>query len=320
MFAGCGTTLIEAKRHGRISIGFDVNPVAKLITNAKIHPIKPSNLKAEYELLLEKISSYDESLNINIPEQEKIDYWFEQKEKRKIAFLLSKISEINNKRIREFFLCSLSNILKNSSMWLQSSTKPQKDKSKKPADPIKSFKYHSGHMIERNEKFYEELKKNGYLRTSCNIFMRDAQKTKLVSNSVDLIISSPPYVTSYEYADIHQLTGYWYNYISDMNKFRKKFIGTFYSNNQDLECNSKIAEKIVNTLSEKHKKFAKEIANYFNTMENVFIESKRILKDNGRVCFVIGNTTIRNVKIKNAEVFYEILTEHGFEIEDVILR
>src|SRR5688572_24440190 len=38
-FAGCGTTLVEAKVHGRTSIGVDINPVAELITNAKINPI-----------------------------------------------------------------------------------------------------------------------------------------------------------------------------------------------------------------------------------------------------------------------------------------
>jgi tRNA G10 N-methylase Trm11 len=175
-------------------------------------------------------------------------------------------------------------------------------------------------MITRNKQFYDVLKKDRYLKTRCNIYTRDAQNTKLKSNSTDLIISSPPYVTSYEYADIHQLTGYWYNYIKDMNKFRKKFIGTFYSNNNDLNTNSKIAKRIIDTMEVKHRKFAREIANYFNSMNNVFAESKRILKNNGRVCFVIGNTTIRGVKIKNAEVFYEMLIKHGFEIEDVILR
>jgi len=31
-FGGCGTTLVEAKTLGRKSIGFDINPVAKLIS------------------------------------------------------------------------------------------------------------------------------------------------------------------------------------------------------------------------------------------------------------------------------------------------
>ena len=32
LFAGCGTTLVEAKIHGKSSVGTDINPVAQLIT------------------------------------------------------------------------------------------------------------------------------------------------------------------------------------------------------------------------------------------------------------------------------------------------
>ncbi|HHE76372.1 MAG TPA: hypothetical protein ENL27_00030 [Candidatus Parcubacteria bacterium] len=40
-FGGCGTTLVESKVMCRPSIGVDINPVAVLITKAKITPIKP---------------------------------------------------------------------------------------------------------------------------------------------------------------------------------------------------------------------------------------------------------------------------------------
>ena len=43
-FGGCGTTLVEAKLLGHQSIGFDINPVAKLITQAKTTPIAPRTL------------------------------------------------------------------------------------------------------------------------------------------------------------------------------------------------------------------------------------------------------------------------------------
>ncbi len=43
-FGGCGTTLVEAKLLGHRSIGFDINPVAKLITQTKTTPIKPRTL------------------------------------------------------------------------------------------------------------------------------------------------------------------------------------------------------------------------------------------------------------------------------------
>ena len=48
VFAGCGTTLVEAKVHGIKSAGIDINPVAQLITKAKIKPVLPDTLNIYY--------------------------------------------------------------------------------------------------------------------------------------------------------------------------------------------------------------------------------------------------------------------------------
>ncbi|MDR3217604.1 MAG: site-specific DNA-methyltransferase, partial [Dysgonamonadaceae bacterium] len=56
VFAGCGTTLVEAKVHGIKSIGIDINPVAQLITKAKTNPIPPDILNIQYELLVNSFS------------------------------------------------------------------------------------------------------------------------------------------------------------------------------------------------------------------------------------------------------------------------
>ncbi|MDR1198903.1 MAG: hypothetical protein LBK94_07845 [Prevotellaceae bacterium] len=168
--------------------------------------------------------------------------------------------------------------------------------------------------------FYTELEKKRYLNVQCDIKLADARRTKIRANSVGTIITSPPYVTSYEYADIHQLTAYWYEYISDLPEFRKNFIGTFYSLNQDTNCQSKKAQQIVNELLKKDDRTAKEVANYFNDMEAVGKEMYRIVKKNGHICIVIGNTTVKDVKINSAEVFYEILGNAGFKEENVIKR
>ena len=90
------------------------------------------------------------------------------------------------------------------------------------------------------------------LNVSCDIRLEDARHTSILGESIDVIITSPPYVTSYEYADIHQLTGYWMEYISDLREFRKQFIGTSYSGNTSLEVTgSCLARSIVDALYEK---------------------------------------------------------------------
>ena len=55
-------------------------------------------------------------------------------------------------------------------------------------------------------------------------------------------------------------------------------------------------------------------------MEKVIEESYRIFKPEARACYVIGNTSLKKVEIKNAEIFAEIMKSKGFEIEEVIKR
>ncbi|MGN6264552.1 MAG: DNA methyltransferase [Ginsengibacter sp.] len=320
LFAGCGTTLVEAKVHGRKSIGVDINPVAELITKAKINPIEPNKLRTRFNLIIESFDSFNLNDYTNIAVHERIDYWFNKEHKAKIAFLYDKILATQDRTIKDFLLVSFSHILKNCSKWLQSSTKPQVDPKKNPADPFTAFQIHTRQMIKKNAEFYKQLSENNYLKTKCQIRLEDARKTSIRANSVGAIITSPPYVTSYEYADIHQLTAYWYEYITDLSGFRKNFIGTFYSLNQETVCDSVSGQEIVNNLLKKDKRTAKEVANYFKDMQAVAKEMYRILKKNGHVCMVIGNTTFKNVKVKSAEVFTETLTLLGFEMVEIIKR
>jgi hypothetical protein len=175
-------------------------------------------------------------------------------------------------------------------------------------------------MVVRNDEFYLRLKKTNTLGIRCDIKLADARKTRMWGGKASMVISSPPYVTSYEYADIHQLTGYWFEYISDLPGFRKRFIGTFYSGNTRLKTKSPIAQQAVSELKKKCERTAREVASYFNDMYRVTEEIKRLLKEGGVASIVLGNTKLKGVKIKCAEAFAEMLEMNGFLIEDTIKR
>ena len=322
LFAGCGTTLVEAKIHGISSVGVDINPVAQLITKVKTTPLAPDALQQAYTALVNLFDKYNESDFEDIKKHERIDYWFTPSQKAKIAFLYDKVFHLEvDDDTKDFFYVCISHILKNCSWWLQSGTKPQRDMEKDPEDPLNEFKRHCSKMIGWNEKFYNELSKKGHLGIPCEIHLEDARHTNITSESIDAIITSPPYVTSYEYADIHQLTAYWMEYISDIHEFRKKFIGSSSSGNDSLIVpNSKQAQKIVNDLSENSKHIARDVAQYFNDMQEVAKEMARVLAPNGHACIVIGNTKIKEVQIKSAEVFYEFLRNAGLRKVTVIKR
>lgn len=319
-FGGCGTTLVESKVIGRPSIAVDINPVAVLITKAKITPIDPIKIEKEFVAIQKRLETYSADTKVKAPDHERIDYWFKPEEKRRLAFVFAEISKIKGQDMRDFFFCGFSNILKNCSIWLQKSNKPTRDFEKKPSEPIKTFLKQIKMMLRGNARLFELLSEKDYLKVSSKVVCTDARTIPTKDNSVSMIVTSPPYVTSYEYADLHQLTALWLEYTKDLSDFRKRFIGTSYHNKKDLALNSSIAENIRKELLKNDKKTAEEVSTYFSEMNQVFVEMKRMLKKGGKTCIVIGNTSLRGVDILNAEVFAEQLQNLGLKIADIIKR
>jgi DNA modification methylase len=322
-FMGSGTTIAVAISKGFKASGTDINKLAYLIAKVKSTPIEPIYLDRRINEFLEKLEKLEKVEPI-IPEKniERIDYWFREDIKIELGKMLSVIYKEEDLNIRDLYLVAFSHILKNCSYWLQKSTKPTRDLKKKMPNPRELIRKHLLKMKKGNEEFYkavpENVKRN--LKEYLNIQVGDARSQPIADESVDLIITSSPYSTSYEYADLHQLSVLWLNLTDDLKEYKREFIGTTYKEYKDKEPRSKIAQEIVEKISEKSKKKAEEIKAFFIDMDGVFDESFRILKQNGRCCFVIGNTRILGIDILNAEVFAESLQYAGFEIDRIIKR
>jgi len=333
-FMGCGTTIVTAISRGFKGSGTDINKISSLITKVKSTPIEPSYLDVKMKCLLGKLQFLADfqsqklfpNTNIEplIPQKhiERINYWFSEQNKNELGMILRIIYDEEDKTIRDFFLIAFSHILKNCSIWLQASTKPTRDFKKKPTKPYILLKRHLKKMQRGNNSFYQvipqKIKEN--IKQYLNIKIQDAKTQPTSDNEVDLIISSSPYVTSYEYADLHQLSTIWLDFADSLTEYRKEFIGSAHKYSNDKKLKSNIAQKIVNKMQEKNKKMAKEIRTFFIDMQEVFDESYRILKNGGRCCYVIGDTSLKGVNILNAEFFAESLQYSGFIIDRITKR
>lgn len=329
-FGGCGTTLVEAKTLGRKSMGFDINPVAKLITETKTTPLNPILLD---NYLNKFIADFDQLKNEGkaLTHSERTNYWFDPNVQNELNGLYFAINDISNHRIRRFYLCAFSHILKNCSKWLMKSIKPQIDPNKVPPDVKTTFFSHIRHMMCKNKEFYELLKASGNLDVSAKMKLSDStKKFSLRDNSIDLIITSPPYVTSYEYADLHQLIllwlgddpyrySRWHKYARQYQSFREKFVGTKLAEHKSKQFLGFFAHHIINQLPN-NRKYAKSVAKYFSDMQKAITEMYRVLKPGKKACIIIGNTRLAGVEVKNAEVAAEQMQEIGFTIKDVIKR
>ncbi|WP_295154936.1 DNA methyltransferase [uncultured Brachyspira sp.] len=327
-FMGSGTAIVEAIVNKRYAYGTDINEIAYLISKVKSTPLNIELLKKEYSILEEKLTTEKEEFLIKakniLPDNERIDYWFKPKQKEELSLIFYFILEIENTDIRDFYLVAFAQILKTASIWLQKSIKPTRDMKKKEYNSYSLFFSIAKRMIKRHELYNSMLDKNffyninKYRKIKCG----DSRFMPLEDGEADFIVTSPPYVTSYEYADLHQLPSLWFGYLNTLSEFREKFIGSSYKNRDDIDNMDLKSDMILQTINNfsSNKKKIREIKNYYADMLESFIEMKRILKVKGKAAIVIGNTQFKNIDILNAEIFCEQMTNIGFRVFDIIHR
>lgn len=310
IFCGCGTVAYEARRNGIDFWGCDINPVATLIARAKSRKYKEWLLKKYLDDILSYYSSIPESSELYARSNERLRYWYDEKHHQDLTRLRQAILSIIPRRsvYRDFFLCAFSNILKATSRWLTKSIKPQVDPEKSPADVESIFCDQCNQMIAANRE--SDLKKSSVQIVTGNVLSLRADER------VDLIITSPPYVTSYEYADLHQLSSLWLDFADDYRDLREGSIGSLhhvYNFDRELKRLNSTGSKIVFRLIDQHKSKARHVAKYFLDMQQVAHNCHSMLSPNGMALFVIGNTEYKGVRVDNAKHLAESLNNAGFQ-------
>ena len=311
IFCGCGTTALEACRAGVEFWGCDINPVATLIANVKSNSYDVGTLQKYRELILEKFDEGKPS-TVSIEDlPERLKYWFHLDDEVTLKVLLDAIrSSVAEGKYQDFFLCAFSNILKPVSKWLTKSIKPQIDPVKPRVDVRTVF-------VKQVDFMVKAVQETPIPKTA----KREIENANLLDLKVDrsfadVIVTSPPYVTSYEYADLHQLSSLWLGYTDDYRKLRQGTIGSMF-HKEDLSQTkvpviNVIGERMVKRLEKVDRSKARASRRYFVDMQKAVIQCKRILRRKGMVFFVIGDTEYKGVKVKNSEYLAQCMRDSGF--------
>ena len=312
IFCGCGTVAFEAKRNNIDFWGCDINPVATMIARAKSKKYNKERLDGYLQLILDHYNSLDRRTGSYKDANGRLKYWYGEKQfnqilrlKRAIETVIPGVSEY-----RYFFLCAFSNILKASSRWLTKSIKPQVDPKKEPVDVLLAFKEQCKFMIGANEE------SDAFGVSETKIVTANFLDELVDKPKVDMIVTSPPYVTSYEYADLHQLSSLWLGYVDDYRNLRNGSIGSLYhqySFEGELKQLNTTGNKVLSSLLKRDKSKARAVAKYFLDMQRVTNACYSMLTDGGLILFVIGNTEYKGVRIDNAKHLSESLLNSGFK-------
>ncbi|MDO4935171.1 MAG: DNA methyltransferase [Phascolarctobacterium sp.] len=315
VFCGCGTVGLEASLANKNFWGYDINPVAVLIAKVKSNRYNSRqlekifvNIKSKYHSLRKKNKDCYGKVN------KRINYWYTKQSCNELYCLQKSILlSTKNGKYRDAFLCVFSSILKKSSRWLGKSIKPQIDPRKKDVCVFdvfeKQFKIFKNAVEERNQDIYD----SGSTHSVCRANSLQIRR----KNFVDLIITSPPYVTSYEYADLHQLSTLWLNYVEDYRELRKGAVGSAsVGEGYSVIINrlNRKGQEIILQLEKTCRSSAKikAIAKYYEDIQQVVIKCFAMLRAGGMAFFVIGDTEYKGVPIRNGEHLVLALREAGF--------
>lgn len=312
IFCGCGTVALEAKTHKKDFWGCDINPVATLIARVKSETYDVDIVKTFFERIHKAFIDANNNNEAYNSANERLKYWFTENSYLDLLRLKIAIDQnvIEGKYLNAFH-CLFSSILKASSKWLTKSIKPQ-------VDPNKSEIVIWDVFVAQYNKFIRAIEQLGEEQDKCciEIVTENFLEARELPQ-VNLIISSPPYVTSYEYADLHQLSSLWLDFTDDYRSLRRGTIGSLYNSKEytiNLELLNSVGKQIVSELvgSQKATAQVRSVSRYYVDIQNAIKKCAQMLENGGMAFFVVGDTEYKGTKIKNSEHLVQSLIDMGF--------
>lgn len=319
-FTGSGTTLLEAAINGNNSYGIEIDEVAKLISRVKTEKYNKKEVKSIQDEFENIISEYDNIKEYRVPEIDNLEHWFPKENIQELGKILQQINEINNVKIKNFFKVCFVSIIKKCSYTDDSSPKPYvSSKIKKiPANPKDEF-------IKIYNKYYKGIEDLAKIKNfgEVEILKGDALNFEL-ETKVNLVITSPPYINAFDYGRTMRLENLWLGLLTEneLRDKKKDYVGTekikTYKEKEDLSIlkESEILEKVYKKIVQSDEKRALIVKKFFDDMKTNYNQVKKCLNKNGHYVIVIGDSNIRQVKVKSSEILTEIAINNGFILED----
>lgn len=287
-YMGSGTTLLEAMIRNRNTIGVDLNPLAVLISKVKITSICNTDIdeiRSELIPYVSYLSSggqlslwyqpfHDNHINTQIEknkwrmEDTWNQKWYQADVLTQLIQIFSCIEIIKNDKAKAIALVAFSDILRKSSNASSKYPNVMYDKNvKKKPLPARAYLESLNSVIDAVESMTLATKD---ISVTNSIYLQNNLNLPLAVESVDAIITHPPYIAAIPYAEYGALSLTWLGY--DCKELDSGLTG-----------GKRHSSQVVHRFSEDYSKF--------------FVESYRVLKS-GRYMFVmIGNPVAHGVKI-----------------------
>ena len=342
-FCGSGTVLLESILSGRNAFGVDANPLARLISGVKISVLNANQLEIEFVHLKNNILK-SSSVEFYHPDVVNIDYWYLPHIKVQLSEILASIKRINSQEVRNFFMVCFSNCAKKVSLADPRVSVPVRLKYKHyPKDhPFRAQnlrKLEELKTVNVLEKFSIVVSENIRRLRSYNSASSSLGAGKIVANnaknilnpidkefdglleeSMDLIITSPPYAGAQKYVRASSLNLGWTELAnsSDLRELDKLSIGREnyrkYEYSEPIETGISEADELLNEIYNTNSLRAHIASNYLVEMRIALSESIRTLKKGGHLVLVAANNQVCKKEFRTQEYLRQIVESLGLKL------
>ena len=331
-FCGSGTVLLESNLRAHHAIGIDINPLAVLISRVKTTPINPFGLSGRLDSILVGAKNLTSSPNPH----EILDSWLSDLARLGIHRLAIEISEIQDTEIRDFFLISLTNIVRRVSL---------ADPAIPPLVRLREERAQTAGRRYRNalrkaqsttiETVFSEFEKVSIANikrmselhglredlgtTTLPNPMVNASETHLPSSSIDAIITSPPYCGAQKYVrsmkleltllgrdpeSLRQL---------DRQTLGTEAVSTRTPNLNRLLIGEQLVDGVLRSIYDVNPIRARMAADYSQYLFEFANECWRVLKPGGQILVTLGRSTLAGITFAADRIFSHASQATGFE-------
>ncbi len=338
-FSGSGTTALELQNCGISCFAFEVNPLMYLIGRVKLE----NNYDLErfehwYEYIIRernrKVVKLETEFSTLYQGEGKIKWNYNTEIGIAVEMLRQVIESISEVIYKELFKVALAAILLDVSNLYRngkclSYKKKWKDRTVVEKDVFDKF----------DEKVMNELKcdiENSMVRTAINnkerLYNQDSRggsANRVDDSSIDLVITSPPYLNSRDYTDTYMLELKTLGFTKTSKEIKDLREKTLRSHVQiKWSDTSNISNELLKDTLKELEEASKEIEKwndsiidmvrlYFVDMQNIFNVLYTKMKVNGRIYFNVSNSAYFNVLINTLEICASIAEQEGFSVLEI---
>lgn len=284
---GSGTTLVEAALAGRHAMGVDINPVSTLISEAKtsrLDATAESELRDHIELV--RSSSAGRDFGLRVPEFKNRDHWFAVEVSQALTAILHSIELLKAPSASVLAKSAFSSIVVSVSRQDSETRWVRRENSVTYADVFRRYRSRLEQNLDRALTFTSSAP-----LVESQIWNADARKLPIGDESVDLVVTSPPYANSHDYYLYNKLRMFWLGF--DVRPVQQGEVGS----------------------RNKHSDQRMPFEGYMSSMQAVMAECVRVTKPSARICVVVGDAVIRGEFFDAGDYFSEAASGLGLALE-----